>query len=120
MMEEGVNMNRNIFGLVAIGALTVFAGCGVEGSTPINAPTQLVDREVEAACGECQFKMEGKSCDLAVRIDGKSYYVDGSSIDKHGDAHADDGMCECVRKAKVTGKIENGRFAATKFEVLPK
>ena len=31
----------------------------------------------EASCGQCQFKMEGKGCDLAVRINGKSYFVDG-------------------------------------------
>ncbi len=36
---------------------------------------------VAASCGECQFKMLGRSCDLAVRIDGKSYFVDGTTID---------------------------------------
>ena len=48
---------------------------------------------VEAACGQCQFKMKDKKgCDLAVRIDGKSYFVEGTKIDEHGDAHADDGF----------------------------
>ena len=114
------------FNLVAVAALFVFVGCNSQTPTPINAPTKLVDsqilvdREVEASCGECQFKMEGKSCDLAIRVDGKTYFVDGSSIDDHGDAHGDDGMCQCVRKAKVSGTIENGRFTSTKFEVLPK
>ena len=28
-----------------------------------------------------------KGCDLAVRIDGKSYFVEGTKIDEHGDAH---------------------------------
>ena len=74
---------------------------------------------VEASCGECQFGMEGTSCDLAVRIDGKSYYVDGALMDDHGDAHGDDGMCNCVRQAKVTGEIKGGRFTATSFELLP-
>ena len=41
---------------------------------------------VEAACGECQFKLKGDDCDLAVRIDGKAYFVDGTTIDAHGDA----------------------------------
>jgi hypothetical protein len=31
---------------------------------------------VEASCGQCQFGMEGHGCELAVRIDGKSYFVD--------------------------------------------
>jgi len=74
---------------------------------------------VEAACGQCQFKMEGKSCDLAVRINGKSYFVDGTKIDDHGDAHAKNGFCEKVRKAEVQGNIVNKRFVATSFKLLP-
>ena len=56
---------------------------------------------VEASCGQCQFGMKGHGCDLAVRIDGKSYFVEGSHIDKHGDAHAEDGFCSAVRKFLV-------------------
>ncbi|MBZ4036921.1 hypothetical protein K6T82_19285 [Flavobacterium sp. 17A] len=73
---------------------------------------------VEASCGECQFGMKGKSCDLAVRIDGKSYFVDGTKIDQHGDAHAKDGFCNAIRKATVTGKIEGNRFKATSFTLI--
>ena len=47
---------------------------------------------VEAACGQCQFNMIEKSgCDLAVRMNGKSYFDDNTNIDDHGDAHADGG-----------------------------
>ena len=73
---------------------------------------------VEAACGECQFGMKGNSCDLAVRIDGKSYFVDGTKIDEHGDAHAKDGFCNAIRKASVTGKIENNRYKVTSFTLI--
>ena len=73
---------------------------------------------VEAACGECQYKMPGKTCDLAVRIDGKSYFVDGTSIDEHGDAHAQDGFCNAVRKAEVQGEIKDNRFVATYFKLV--
>jgi hypothetical protein len=73
---------------------------------------------VETACGECQFKLSGKGCDLAVRIDGKSYFVDGTEIDSHGDAHAKDGFCNAVRKAEVQGEIINDRFKVTYFKVL--
>jgi CubicO group peptidase (beta-lactamase class C family) len=79
---------------------------------------KVVDQIVQASCGECQFGMKGNGCDLAVRIDGKSYYVDGALMDDHGDAHGEDGMCNCVRRAKVTGQIKDGRFAATSFELL--
>jgi hypothetical protein len=74
---------------------------------------------VEASCGQCQFKMEGKSCDLAVRIDGKSYFVEGTNIDSHGDAHADDGFCASIRKAEVIGKIKDNKFVVTRFKLLP-
>jgi Family of unknown function (DUF6370) len=83
--------------------------------------TNLIDQMqvVEVSCGQCQFKMIGQEgCDLAVRINGKSYFVDGTTIDDHGDAHADDGFCKAVRKASVKGKIINGRFKATYFKLL--
>jgi hypothetical protein len=74
---------------------------------------------VEVSCGECQFGMKGKSCDLAIRIDGKTYFVDGTKINDHGNAHAKDGFCETIRKAEVTGEIVNDRFKVTSFTLLP-
>ena len=74
----------------------------------------------EASCGQCKFDLKGKSgCDLAVRIDGKAYFVDGTKIDDHGDAHAKDGFCNAIRKAEVQGKIVMDRFKATYFKLLP-
>jgi hypothetical protein len=74
---------------------------------------------VEAACGQCQFGMEGFGCELAVRIDGKPYFVDGTSIDSHGDAHANDGFCAAIRKATVVGELKENRFVVTEFTLLP-
>ena len=79
----------------------------------------ITDQLIEVSCGQCQFGMEGTGCDLAVRIDGRSYYVDGTAIDDHGDAHADDGLCNCIRRAKATGTIKNGRFVSDRLEVVP-
>jgi hypothetical protein len=74
---------------------------------------------VEASCGQCQFGMtEKKGCDLAVRIDGKPYFVEGTSIDQHGDAHAQDGFCNAIRKAEVSGEIVNNQFKATSFTLI--
>jgi len=75
---------------------------------------------VEASCGQCKFGLKAKGCDLAVRINGKAYFVDGTAIDDHGDAHADDGFCNAIRKAEVKGLIVNGRFKATYFRLLNK
>ncbi|MEG1229877.1 MAG: DUF6370 family protein, partial [Flavobacterium sp.] len=88
----------------ALFALFLFIGITAQAQDKKTDEKPLI---VETACGECQFGMEGKSCDLAVRIDGKTYFVDGTTIDEHGDAHAKDGFCNAVRKAKVTGKVEN-------------
>jgi hypothetical protein len=74
---------------------------------------------VEASCGQCQLGMEGKSCDLAVRIEGKSYFVEGTNIDAHGDVHAKDGFCASIRKAAVIGTINDNKFVVTYFKLLP-
>ena len=74
---------------------------------------------VDAACGQCKLGLTGKSCDLAVRINGQSYFVDGTAIDSHGDAHAKDGFCNAIRKAEVQGEIVDNRFKATYFKLIP-
>lgn len=74
---------------------------------------------VEASCGSCKFGLKADDCSLAVKIDGEAYFVDGSGIDDHGDAHAEDGFCNAVRKAEVKGKMVNGRFQSTYFKLLP-
>jgi len=74
---------------------------------------------VEVSCGQCQFGMKANGCDLAVRLDGKTYFIDGTKIDEHGDAHAEDGFCNAVRQAEVIGEVKDGRFVATYFKLLP-
>lgn len=80
--------------------------------------TKIEKKEVEISCGECMFKLPGKGCDLAVRIDGAAYFVDGKKTDDFGDAHAEDGFCNAIRKATVTGEIINGRFKAKTIQLL--
>jgi len=85
--------------------------------SPIKNDTSI--NQVAAACGQCQFRMTEKSgCDLAVKIDGKSYFVDGTTIHDHGDAHADDGFCRAIRQAEVKGEIIDGRFKAESFTLV--
>jgi hypothetical protein len=81
--------------------------------------------EVEVACGQCRFGLPGAGCDLALRVDGRACFVRGTGIDDHGDAHADDGFCKSVRRARVTGSFEGDAalggvyFAVRSFELLP-
>jgi hypothetical protein len=75
-------------------------------------------KTAEISCGECMFKMEGKGCNLAVKIDGMGYFVDGRKIDDFGDAHAEDGFCNAVRKAVVTGEIVDNRFKAKSIQLI--
>lgn len=79
--------------------------------------TKLEDEVVEIACGECQFGLPGQGCDLAIRFRGKALYVKGSHIDDHGDAHAADGLCNAIRRGRVTGIVKDGKFAVEKIEM---
>ena len=84
-------------------------GLGFSQEKKTTQKTQIV----EASCGQCQFGMtDKKGCDLAVRIDGKTYFVDGTTMNEHGNAHAEDGMCSAVRKAEVVGEVKDNRFVA--------
>ena len=98
-----------------IAVLFVFLAVSANAQDKKEKPkTQIVD----AACGQCQFAMEGHGCELAVRMDGKSYFVDGTTIHDHGDAHAEKGFCNAISKASVTGEIVNNRFKATSFVLI--
>lgn len=112
-------MKRILLLLIAFGA-NFSVGAQKTDSVRIKKPDPAKQLYVlEASCGQCQFGMKGNGCSLAVKIDGKCYFVDGTSIDEHGDAHAKDGFCEAIRKAEVQGEILNGRFKVTYFTLKP-
>ena len=100
---------------MTIRSAVLLCACIILGSCYAEAPEVIV---VEASCGQCQLGLPGNGCDLAIRIDGKSYFVDGIGIDDHGDAHADDGFCNAIRTANVTGQIIDERFVASSFELV--
>ena len=102
---------KYIFSLIIFFTSNVFAQKVVKTKMVLDSSKKIM--LVEIACGQCKFKMKGKSCDLAIKIKGKTYFVDGASIDDFGDAHAQDGFCKAIRKAAAQGKIVNGRFKAT-------
>ena len=79
-----------------------------------------VKQLAEISCGQCQFSMDSKNgCDLAVRIEDKAYFVDGFNIDAFGDAHDEHtGFCQVIRKAEISGVVENGRFKANSIKLV--
>jgi len=77
--------------------------------------------KVLASCGSCNFDMSSETgCTLAIQYGGKKYWVDGSSLQDHGDEHdPEGGMCEKIRKAEVKGTFEGKRFKSISFEIIP-
>ncbi len=108
-------MKKLIFALI----LGVFSVAANAQTGPQKTAKVITKQVVDIACGECQFKMKGKDCELAVKIDGKPYFVDGKGIDDFGDAHGEHGFCNAVSKAEVTGEIVNNRFKAKEIKLLP-
>lgn len=96
---------------------SVLSAIGQNGISTLPDSTKKIIK-AEVSCGQCKFGLPGKGCALAVRIKNKAYFVDGTGIDEHGDAHASDGFCNAVRKALVQGTIINNRFKATYFKLL--
>ncbi len=103
------------------GAFLLLTGCVSDNKSTQTAHVAKIDRTVvDAGCGQCLLGLKGqKGCDLAVRLNGQSYFVDGITMKDLGDAHADDGMCNTLRKAKVTGELVNNRFQTKSFDLLP-
>jgi hypothetical protein len=107
---------------------TAIAAILVLGASAQNKPKDFstVDpskkiQPAKISCGECQFKMKGKGCHLAVRLDGKNYWVDGANVDDFGDAHDKKmGFCNKVRKADVQGEVRNNRFQLTYLKFADK
>ncbi|TDG37886.1 hypothetical protein EZJ43_01995 [Pedobacter changchengzhani] len=117
---------KNLIFALFITVLSVSANAQTTAKKAIEGK-KITNQIVDIACGECQFKISQKDakgkvkkgCDLAVKIDGTAYFVDGKKIDDFGDAHDEHGFCNAVSKAEVTGEIVNNRFKATEIKLLP-
>ena len=87
-----------------------------------NAQKKEKTYKVLASCGQCQLEMNSKKgCNLAIQYAGKKYWVNGSTLDDHGDTHdPEGGMCQEVRKAEVSGTFEGKNFNANTFVLVDK
>jgi hypothetical protein len=105
--------------LVLLGCTISFFAIAQKKTADLSKPDPAKKIQyVEASCGKCQFHLKDKGCHLAVRINGKAYFVDGADIDSFGDAHGKDGFCNAISKAEVQGEIVNNRFKATYFKLI--
>ncbi|MGF2411224.1 MAG: DUF6370 family protein [Ferruginibacter sp.] len=110
---------KSLFSLLI--SICIFQAANGQTNKPVISkpdPAKKI-QTVEISCGECKFHMKGKSCDLAVRIKGKPYFIDGADIDAFGDAHGKMGFCNAIRKAEVQGQIVNSRFVVSYIKLLP-
>ena len=105
--------------LITVMSIVIISlSANAQSTTVANDPT--LKQVLEVSCGQCNFGLTDQDgCDLAVKINDKAYWVTGTSIDKHGDAHAADGFCLAVRKAEVAGELVDGKFKVSYFKLLP-
>ncbi|XOV67250.1 MAG: DUF6370 family protein [Fluviicola sp.] len=100
--------------LLVLSALVILSSCG-----SLNKSQEPIAGIYTVSCGMCNFNMTGDVCELAIEIEDKTYYVEGTSIHDHGNPDAEGGMCDRKREAQVTGQIKHGVFVAESFQLIP-
>jgi hypothetical protein len=106
--------------LLFVSCLFALSSSGQQAGNSLNKPDSARPIQIlDVACGQCKLGLKADGCTLAVRVNGKAYFVDGTSIDEHGDAHGKDGFCNAIRKAEVQGEIVGDRVVVTYFKLLP-
>jgi len=99
-------------------ALLIFIPLVSFGQKTLKEKTEINLVKAEAACGICMLNMQGEECELAVKIKDSKYYVIGTGIDDHGNAHSKKGFCNAIRKAEIQGKVINNKYHITYFELV--
>ena len=111
---------HKFFLIAAVGALGIL---GCERTTSDNKPPvttpgapgtgTVISTNAEIACAHCQYKAPGvTACAPGVKIDGKTYVLEGSTVDV-----MKEGLCTATKQATVEGRIDGGKFIASKVEV---
>ena len=109
----------------------VYSGCGgcqinnkvkptFESSAFVNQKPKSgkIDGFVVASCNKCNFgNFKNKKCSMAISIDKNVYEVKGHTHD-HRKAHNDDGICNALRIAHVSGNIKGNNFIAERFTLM--
>ena len=110
---------HKFFLVAAVGALGIL---GCERTTSDNKPPitkpgapagTVVSTNAEIACAHCQYKAAGvTACAPGVKIDGKTYVLQGSTVDVQKE-----GLCTATKPATVEGRIDGDKFIATRVDI---
>ena len=104
-------MKKLIIVVMGLAMVAALAGCGGSGGI---ATAALADEMIEVGCGSCMYDMEGvKGCVTAANIDGTPYLVSGVKLKAHAV-----GLCDMKKQAKVSGRVEGGKFVASALELV--
>ena len=77
-----------------------------------------IDGFVIASCGKCNLGQYGyKKCNMSIRI-GQMVYEIVSYEHDHSKAHENDGICNALRIAHVSGEVKSGKFYADQFQLI--
>ena len=111
---------------------SIFAGCGscqVQSKAPVSKKSSSfitaipksgeIEGFVISSCGICNFGYKkNKGCSLTIKIGDTVYPVEGTKIHNHGDPHSEEGFCNSIRVAYVSGKIEKKKFHSSSFTLI--
>ena len=132
-MKELISLtNILLFLLILISAPNfIFANCGscqVQPKPTLKKSNSLVTTipksgKIEgfaiASCGMCNFAYKGvKGCSLTIKVGDTVYPVEGNSIHNHGNPHSEEGMCNAIRVAYVSGKVKINKFHSDSFTLI--
>ena len=109
----------------------LIAGCGgcqinnnsdIETSSSIFIESIPANRKIDgfviASCNKCNLgKYGNRKCSMGIKINQLVYEVKGYDHD-HGKAHNDDGICNALRIAHVSGKIKGYTFVPDSFQLM--
>lgn len=97
--------------IITLGSVLAVALAGCGGSS---LPSAIAEGTVEIGCGACIYGMEGvKGCVTFAKIGDTPYVVTGAELDAHSS-----GLCESAKKAEVVGEVRDGKFVASKIELV--
>ena len=131
MFKKYINQSNKL--LISVGLIFNFiiAGCGgcqinnnvdthQKNSSFINkiSLSGNVEGFVIASCNKCNLgQTKDKKCSMGIQIDNNIYEVKNHSHN-HDSAHNNDGICNALRIAYVSGKIRSNNFYANNFELI--